>query len=142
MESTQERVVNGLIELWADVYSTETYFIKGKQFTACQLKPYVKAALVEPDSSVHKIIESDANKADACIKYDRISARVRHNRLVPNLIRKELRDNEFLRFFNGAFYLAAVLHVSFGITSAEAERPSTGILPTSNAFYNAISLPP
>jgi len=122
VESTQERTLNGLIELWADVYSTEIYSIQGKRFTAGQLKPYVKAALVEPDSSIHRIIESDANKADACIKYGRVSARVRHNRIVQNLIRKELRDNELLRFFNDIFYSTAMLYIRFGITFAEAEK--------------------
>lgn len=122
MESTRERALNGLIELWADVYSIETYSIKERQFTACQLKPYVKAALAEPDSSIHRIIESDANKADACIKYGLVPARVHHNRIVQNLIRKELRDNEFLHFFDGAFYLAAVLYIRFGIMFPEAER--------------------
>lgn len=122
MESTQERALNGLVELWADVYSTEIYSIQGKRFTAFQLKPYVKAALAEPDSSIHRIIESDANKADACIKYGRVSARVHHNRIMQNLIREELRYNELLYFFDRAFYLAAILYISFEITFAEAEK--------------------
>jgi len=122
MESTQERTLNGLMELWADVYSTEIYSIQGKRFTAWQLKPHVKAALMEPDSSIHRIIESDANKADACIKYGRVSKRVRHNRIVQNLIRKELRDNELLRFFNDIFYSTAMLYIRFGITFPEAEK--------------------
>lgn len=120
--STQEKALNGLIDLWADVYSTERYFIQGKSFKAGQLKPHVKAALAEPDSSILKVIEAEPEKAAACIEYGSIPMRVRRNTIIQNLIRKELRDNEFLYFFDGAFYLAAVLHISFGITFAEAEK--------------------
>ncbi len=58
MESTRERALRGLIELWADVYSTEMYFIQGKRFTASQLKTHVKAALAEPDSSVQGFFDT------------------------------------------------------------------------------------
>ena len=104
MESTQERTFNGLIELWADIYSTQEYRVQGKAFTTRQLKPYVKAAFSEPCPSVYSILEADLQKAEACAIYIRIPARVRRNVIVQNLIRKELEDNELLYFFDRAFY--------------------------------------
>lgn len=122
MESTQERNLNGLIELWVDIYSTEEYCVQGKAFTTRQLKPYVKAAFSEPCPSVYSILEADPQKAEACAIYVRIPARVRRNVIVQNLIRKELKDNEFLFLFDRLVYLAAGLNIILGITFVEAER--------------------
>lgn len=123
VENIQE-AVDSLIDLWADVYSTKMYHIQGMSFTSHQLKPYVKAAFAEPGSSIHKIIQSD-NKAEACINYYRVLRQVRQKRIMQNLVREELEDNEYLRFFNDIFYDAAMLNIRFGITFAEAERRLT-----------------
>ena len=118
MESTQERVVNGLIELWADVYSTETYSIKGKQFTVGQLKSYVKAALAEPGSSVQGVFEASPEIARACATYADLPTGLR--KIILILARKEIEDKLYL--LKRLFHLFAVLYITGGITAAETER--------------------
>jgi hypothetical protein len=118
MESTRERALGGLIELWADVYKTETYSIKGKQFTAGQLKPYVKAALAEPGSSVQGFFEASPEIARACATYADLPTGLR--KIILILARKEIEDKLYL--LKRLFHLFAVLYITGGITAAETER--------------------
>lgn len=118
MESTQERVVSDLIELWADVYSTEIYFVQGKRFTARQLKPYVKAALAEPGSSVQAFFETSPEIARACATYADLPTGLR--KIILILARKEIEDKLYL--FKRLFHLFAVLYITGRITAAETER--------------------
>jgi len=118
MESTRERALDGLIELWADVYKTETYSIKGKQFTAGQLKPYVKAALAEPGSSVQGFFEASPEIARACATYADLPTGLR--KIILILARKEIEDKLYL--LKRLFHLFAVLYITGGITAAETER--------------------
>lgn len=118
MESTQERTLNGLIELWVDIYSTEEYCVQGKAFTTRQLKPYVKAAFSEPCPSVQGFFEASPEIARACATYADLPSGLR--KIILILARKEIEDK--LYFFKRFFYGMAMIYIVTGMTVAETEK--------------------
>lgn len=116
MRSTlEQKAIDGLVELWADIFCNEIYFVQGKAFTTYQLKPYVKAALAEPDSATLCHIQSP--RAGAYVTYASLPIELRA--IVLALTEKDVEDG--LYFFKRLFYGFAVLHSTLGITAAEAE---------------------
>lgn len=117
MRSTlDQKAIDGLVELWADIFRNEIYFVQGKAFKTYQLKPYVKAALAEPDSATLCHIQSP--RAGAYVTYASLPIELRE--IVLALTEKDVEDD--LYFFKRLFYGFAVLHNTLGITAAEAER--------------------
>jgi hypothetical protein len=62
--STQQRAINGLIDLWEDIC-----FVQGKGFMARQLKPHIQIALEEPGSAIHRLIEAMPDREEWYIRY-------------------------------------------------------------------------
>ncbi len=122
MESTYERALNGLIELWLDIYDDREYLIQEKVYQACQLQPHIMAALREPSLWVTTLIESSLDKVAFSIIYTLIPIEVRHHPMLQAEIKQDRETNLFLFFLNWLLELAATTNMVLGITLAEAER--------------------
>ena len=110
-----QRVIDGLLDLWEDIY-----FVQGKRSEASQLRSSVQAALAEPGSFIHKLIEEAPGQAQFYLNYTRSPISVRRKIIEQNLTNQSFQDvfshlDYGIRFF-------AIVYQREGLTAIEAER--------------------
>lgn len=111
---TQQRAIKGLITLWEDIC-----FVQGKGLLVRQLKPHIEAALAEPGSLIHRLIEAMPDHAKWYVNWSHQPTETRRKLISKAFNQKIIRETVWL--FHHLCLLARV-HQCEGITVAEAER--------------------
>ena len=115
MDANTQRVIQGLITLWEDIW-----FVTGGSIVSKALKPLVCDTLREPGSFIEKAIASMPDNARWFISYANLPVGKRRKATSESLTRKEGKQLAWL--LKRGLPLLAISCRSEGITAAEAER--------------------